>query len=76
MADWKFWKKKSGSAASAESAGGESRKTRNSRVAMNTMLSSGSKAQTGDRYECCTGTLNNNQRLATLSMLRDLKNDD
>lgn len=36
----------------------------------------GQRLQTGDRSEMCSNTLNNNQRLTLLSMMRDIRNED
>lgn len=40
------------------------------------VLSSGQRTATGDRSEMCAGAMNNNQRLATLQMLQDMKDED
>ena len=45
----------------------------NRRIAINTLLASGERSRVGDRYECCTGSLNVSQRLAALALLRDLR---
>ena len=39
-------------------------------------ISSGQRAPIGDRSELCAGAMNNNQRLATLQMLRNTKDTD
>ena len=74
MADWKFWKK-----TKKKAGGDEERKDLNKRVAVYTMTASGVNASppgVNGKYGSAPGALNNNQRLATLSMLRDLKDDD
>lgn len=35
----------------------------------------GQRTSVGDRSEMCTGAMNNNQRLATLQMLRNMKDE-
>lgn len=35
----------------------------------------GSQRTTGERSEMCAGAMNNNQRLATMQMLRDFQDD-
>ena len=40
------------------------------------VLSSGQRTATGERSELCSGAMNNNQRLATLQMLRNMKHMD
>lgn len=35
----------------------------------------GQRTSVGDRGEMCTGAMNNNQRFATLQMLRDMKDE-
>lgn len=37
------------------------------------VLSSGQRTATGERSEMCSGAMNNNQRLATLQMLRNMR---
>ena len=46
------------------------------KFALHQALSSGQRAPTGDRSELCAGAMNNNQRLATLQMLRHDDHDD
>lgn len=36
-------------------------------------LSSGQRSSTGERSEMCSGAMNNNQRLATLQILRNMR---
>lgn len=40
------------------------------------VLASGQRSVTGDRSEMCSGAMNNNQRLAALQMLRNLRDAD
>ena len=49
--------------------------TQNTDFAMYQFAASGQRASVGDRNEICTGAMNNNQRFATLQMLRDMKDD-
>lgn len=38
-------------------------------------VTAGSQRTTGERSEMCAGAMNNNQRLATMQMLRDFRDD-
>lgn len=40
------------------------------------VLSSGQRTATGERSEMCSGAMNNNQRFATLQILRNMRGFD
>lgn len=48
----------------------------NTDFAMYQFAASGQRASVGDRNEICSGAMNNNQRLATLQMLRNMRDED
>ncbi len=53
----------------------KNKKSEANRIAMFNALSTGQRVSTGSREEMCSGTMNNNQKLATLQLLRDMKDD-
>jgi hypothetical protein len=48
---------------------------KNAEFGMYQVLSSGQRTATGDRSEMCSGAMNNNQRLAALQILRNMRDD-
>lgn len=53
----------------------QSQREKLTNFALYQITSSGQRAATGDRGEMVTNAMNNNQRLATLRLLRQLKDD-
>ena len=48
---------------------------KNAEFGLYQVLSSGQRTSTGDRSEMCTGAMNNNQRLAALQILRNMRDE-
>lgn len=66
---WKFWKKDRAKV-ERKNSGGAMNATD---FAIYNTISGNQRSSYGDRGEMCSGALNNNQKLATLQMMRDWK---
>lgn len=75
MATWNAWLKRKKTRDGSGASGADARKSQDTKIAVNSLFASNQRGFTGSRSDLCAGNLNNNQKLATLQMLRDFKDD-